>query len=174
MQSKKINSLANQQYLLSHSRHGFEKRVPEALVMQNFLDQMTALEGVTEQFCANPINVMTEKHFLVRKFFLSLGQQAQAIFAEAHQESNKWLLDVLGPLKLQINEHKLVLEKRTAALTEVHQNTDLLKKNMAAVETEFKTLHNQSSKLDQLLLVLMKSAKSASSTEPENPTAITI
>jgi Dynamin family len=174
LQSKEINRLANQQYELFHSQHGFAKRTPEALAMQNFLDQMTALDGVTEEFCANPVNVMTEKHFLVRKFFHSLGQRAQAIFAEAYQDTNKWLLNVLGPLRLQINEHKLVLEKRTASLMEVHQNTDLLKKNMAAVEAEFSTLQDQCNKLDQLLLVLMKSARPSGSAEPEQAKAMAI
>lgn len=172
LQGKKINSLANQQYQLFHSQHGFEKRVPEALVMQSFMDQMKALEDIPEEFCANLINVMTAKHFLVRKFFHSLGQQAQAIFAQTHQETNKWLLNILGPLKLQINEHKMILEKRTAYLTEVHQNADLLKKNMALVEAEFTTLQNQSAKLNQLLLLLMKSAKPSGSNEPEKLVAV--
>jgi len=174
LQGKKINSLANHQYELFHSRHGFEKRVPEPLVMQDFMDQMEALEGATEEFCANPINVMTEKHFLVRKFFYSLGQQVQAIFARTHQETNKWLLNVLGPLKLQINEHKMILEKRTASLMEVHQNADLLKKNMASVESEYAILQNQGAKLDQLLLVLMKSAKPSSPNMPEKPVAVAV
>lgn len=172
LRGKKISSLANQQYQLFHSQHGFEKRVPEALVMQSFMDQMKALEDIPEEFCANLINVMTEKHFLVRKFFHSLGRQTQAIFAQIHQETNKWLLNILGPLKLQINEHKMILEKRTASLTEVHQNADLLKKNMALVEAEFTTLQNQSAKLNQLLLLLMKSAKPSGSNEPEKPVAV--
>ena len=142
--------------------------------MQSFMDQMEALEDITKEFCASPINVMTEKHFLVRRFFQSLGRQVQAIFAQTHQETNKWLLNVLGPLKLQINEHKMILEKRTASLMEVHQNTDLLKKNMALVEAEFTTLQNQSSKLDQVLLVLMKSAKPSSPNQPEKPVAVAI
>jgi hypothetical protein len=138
------------------------------------MDQMKALENITAEFCASPINMMTEKHFLVRKFFHSLGRQVQAIFAQTHQETSKWLLNVLGPLKIQINEHKMILEKRTASLMEVHQNADLLKKNMALVEAEFTTLQNQGAKLDQLLLVLMKSAKQSGSNEPEKPVAVAI
>lgn len=176
-QGQKINNSANQQYQLFHRKHGFEERTPQALMMQSFTERMQSLESITEEFCANPVNVMTEKHFLVRKFFHSLGRQVQAIFEATYQETNKWLLDVLAPLKMQINEHETVLKKRTESLMQVYQNADLLKKNMATVETESSRLNNQSARLDQLLLVLMKAAKpapAATTAAPEKPVAIAI
>ena len=94
--------------------------------------------------------------------------------AEKYGISYKWLLNVLGPLKLQINEHKMILEKRTASLMEVDQNADLLKKNMASVESEYAILQNQGAKLDQLLLVLMKSAKPSTPNMPEKPVAVAV
>jgi dynamin family protein len=173
-QSQKINYAANQQYQLFHRKHGFEERTPAALLMQSFIERMQALENITEEFCSNPVNVMTEKHFLVRKFFHSLGRQVQAIFETTYQETNKWLLDVLAPLKTQISEHEIVLKKRTESLMQVYQNADLLKKNMAAAEEESSRFNYQSTKLDQLLLVLMKAAKPVTPTEPEKPVAIAI
>jgi hypothetical protein len=41
---------------------------------------MKALEKITDDFCTDPINVLTEKHFLIRPFFLGLGTQMQKIF----------------------------------------------------------------------------------------------
>jgi len=43
---------------------------------------------------------------------------------------------------------------------------------MALVEAEFTTLQHQSSKLDQLLLVFIKSAKPSSPDQPEKPVAV--
>jgi hypothetical protein len=174
LQGQKINNSANQQYQLFHRKHGFDERTPEVLVMQTFMERMKSLEDITEEFCSNPVNVMTEKHFLVRKFFHSLGRQVQATFETTYHETNKWLMNVLAPLKLQINEHEKILKQRTDSLMQVYQNADTLKKNMAAVESEFSKLYSQGTKLDQLLLVLMKAAKPSAPAEQEKPVAVAI
>jgi hypothetical protein len=160
-QSHHIKKWADELYQLFHKRHGFEARKPPLLEIGNFTKNMHALEKITSEFCANPVNVMTEKHFLIRKFFLSLGGRAQAIFEQTHKDSQLWLQNVLGPLKLQISEHKTALEKRAEALMQVHDNLHALETNMAQLENELATLHNQSAALDQMLLRLMKAAKPA-------------
>lgn len=49
---------------------------------------------------------MIEKRFLIRKFFLGLGAQIQMMFEQARTDCNKWLNDVIGELKTQVNFHK--------------------------------------------------------------------
>jgi hypothetical protein len=129
--------------------------------MTDFQQRMQALVRTTDEFCTDPVNVMTEKHFLVRKFFFSLGAQARAIFEVAHHDANLWLKGVVAPLKLQIAEHKAQLDKRTESLMKVHENLDSLQKNIAEVEERNATLQAQSAALDQILLKLMKAAQVA-------------
>lgn len=160
-QSHDIKRWADALYQLFQKKHGFEARIPPLLEMKNFTRNMHALEKITSEFCASPVNMMTEKHFLLRKFFLSLGGRVQAIFVQTHKDSQLWLQNVLGPLKLQISEHKAALEKRTEALMQVHENLQALETNMARLQNELATLHGQSAALDQMLLRLMKAAKPA-------------
>ncbi|MEO8418581.1 MAG: hypothetical protein ABI475_07655 [Methylophilaceae bacterium] len=115
-QSHVINKWAGELYLLFQKQHGFEARKPPRLEIGNFISNMHTLEKITSEFCANPVNMMTEKHFLIRKFFLSLGGQVQAIFEQTRKDSQLWLQNVLGPLKLQMSEHK-------AALGNAYRNT---------------------------------------------------
>lgn len=172
-EGRAIKQLADELFRLFHSQHGFEPLNPPPLDMQPFMQSMKALEKVTQTFCADPLNVMTEKHFLVRKFFLSLGREAQNSFAEAHKESQQWLQDVLAPLKLQMSEHKIALDKRTDGLMQIHLNVDALQKNINEAETELTMLQNQSVLLDQILLTLVKAAKTSAIKTPTGKQAVT-
>ena len=165
-QSQEIMGLAEELYKLFHSKHGFEARKAPALDMTLLLKNMMMLEKLTEAFCKDAINVMTEKHFLVRKFFLSLGSQTRKIFEQAHKDANGWLQSVLGPLKQQIDEHKAELDNRSESLMAVHDNLDSLQHNLTIVEQQVAELEHHAATLDQLLLSLIQAAKTPPSALP--------
>lgn len=154
-----IKKQADELYRLFWSKHGFEKTEAIALNMQTFVHNMQALEKITDDFCSDPVNVLIEKRFLIRKFFLGLGAQIQAIFEQAHTDCNRWLNDVIGELRAQINIHKNSLDKRAESLMESHSSADKLIKNLDLSEKEFARLQLQSNQLDATLLKLMRSAK---------------
>ncbi|PKO54432.1 MAG: hypothetical protein CVU26_02100, partial [Betaproteobacteria bacterium HGW-Betaproteobacteria-2] len=154
-----IQQQAEQLYQLFASRHQFEARIPPRLDMSEFTKRMAALEKITEAFCRDPVNVMTEKHFLIRKFFMSLGCQVEAIFADTYKQAQTWLKQVLAPLRQQIDEHKENLDKRSKSLMQIHQNADELQNNISALEENLASLQSQSILLDKLLLKLMQDAK---------------
>ena len=158
-QGHEIRGLANQLYDLFHRKHGFEKRQPPALDMEHFIQRMRAMEQTTDIFCADPVNIMTEKHFLTRKFFISLGGQARTIFSDAHIATNKWMYDLLAPLKSQISEHKTILDSRTQTFMQVHENNQLLESKITQAESDLSALQKQSSALDRMLLSLMQATK---------------
>jgi len=160
-----IKKYADDLYQLFWSKHGFEKTEARELDMSRFIREIKALEQVTEEFCTSPVNLLTEKHFLIRKFFLGLGVQIQAIFEQTHLDCNHWLNSVIGELKNQIDVHKNALDKRTASLMESHDNADKLIKNIELAEKEFAKYHEQSNQLDVTLLKLMRCIKF----NPEKP-----
>ncbi|TSA50896.1 MAG: hypothetical protein D4R48_00540 [Nitrosomonadales bacterium] len=160
-QGLEIKNLSEQLYHLFHTRHGFAACKPPVLDMSVYQQSMLALQRTTEEFCANPINVMTEKHFLVRKFFYSLVGQARSMFEQAHAEASLWLKDILTPLKQQINEQKAQLDKRTESLMKVHENMESLQQNIRDVEEQVAALQRQNTALDQILLTLVKAAQQA-------------
>lgn len=120
---------------------------------------MEGLEAITDAFCHDPINVMTEKHFLIRKFFLSLGRQVETLFADTHKKAESWLRNVLAPLRQQISDYKENLDKRSKSLMKIHQNSDELQSNIQALENTLSEQQEQSALLDRLLLKLMNDAK---------------
>lgn len=159
--SKKIKSLADNVYDVFQSKHGFEIFEAPELDMSNFLDNMRALEKVTDDFCKDPINVMTEKHFLVRKFFLGLGAQKQKIFEEAHKECEHWLLDVLSTLKSQMSEHKATLAERTKNLMLANDSAKALDNQLKTIEKEYAQLTKESQDIDSMLLNIVTAMQPA-------------
>lgn len=160
-ESKKIKKLADNVYDVFQSKHGFEIFEAPELDMSNFLNQMRTLEKVTDDFCRDPINVMTEKHFLVRKFFLGLGTQKQKIFEQARKDCEHWLLDVLSTLKSQMTEHKTTLTERTKNLMKANDSTKALDQQLKAVEAEFAQVSKESKAMDALLLNIVTAMQPA-------------
>ncbi|HYN54869.1 MAG TPA: dynamin family protein [Methylotenera sp.] len=158
-ESYAIKKQADDLYHLFSSKHGFEKTEVIDLNMDTFIHNMQALEQITNDFCTDPINILVEKRFLIRRFFLGLGAQIQAIFEQAHKDCTKWLSDVIGELKAQINLHKNSLDKRAASLMESHSSADKLIMNLDASEKDLGKNQQQSHQLDAILLKLMSGAK---------------
>lgn len=154
-----IKKHADELYHLFWSKHGFEKTEAIELKMSNFTQNMQALEKVTNDFCSDPVNLLIEKRFLIRRFYLELGAQIQAIFEQAHSDCSLWLNFVISELKGQINSHKKSLDKRAESLMESHNSADKLLKHLELTQKDFSKLTQQSSDLDAILLKLMRCAK---------------
>lgn len=165
-----IKKHADDLYHLFSSKHGFEKTEACQLDMSRFIQNIQALEKVTDDFCASPVNIMTEKHFLIRRFFLGLGVQIQSIFEQAHIDCTHWLNLVIGELRNQINAHKSELDKRAESLMQSHNNTDKLLKSIKSAEYEFLKHQDQAKQLDAILLKLMRCIKF--NTEPIKATVV--
>ncbi|MDO9393321.1 MAG: dynamin family protein [Methylotenera sp.] len=159
VESGTIKKHADDLYHLFWSKHSFEKTEAIELNMNNFIQNMQALEKITNDFCTDPVNVLTEKRFLIRKFYLGLGAQIQANFEQANLDCNLWLNAVIGELKPQISSHKKSLDKRAESLMESHDSADKLIKNLESSEKDFSKLLQQSNQLDAILLKLMRCAK---------------
>lgn len=160
-ESQAIKKLADNVYKVFQTNHGFEVSSPPELDMSNFINNISALDKITSDFCSDPINMLTEKHFLIRKFFLGLGTQTQKIFEQAESECQRWLEDVLGRLKTQMAEHKNKLDQRTKNLTDARTGAEALESRMAIVEAEYAAITKQSQALDAMLLQLMKAVQPA-------------
>ena len=158
-QAAQIKDTANEIYKLFHEHHGFADRKPPALQLTQFIGNMQQLQQATQEFCASPVNVMTEKRFLIRRFFMQLGGRAQTIFQQAHTDCQHWIRDVFGPLRQQIADHKAALEKRSSSLMSIHENQHLLEASLAEMEKELALAQQRSNDLDQMLLRLIKAAK---------------
>lgn len=154
-----IKEHADSLYQLFWSKHGFEKTEAHELDMTDFLENMRLLEKRTDEFCNDPVNLLIEKRFLIRKFYLALGAQIIEIFEKAKEECTHWLNNVIGELETQINAHKSALDKRADALMQANNSAEQLVQNLDSSEKEFYKFLQQSNQLDAILLKLMRCGK---------------
>lgn len=158
-EGKAIKRLADNIYDVFQTKHNFDLFEPPALDMSNFLKNMKALEKITDDFCTDPINVLTEKHFLIRRFFLGLGAQMQKIFAQAEKDCQHWQENVLSELISQMSEHKTSLDERVKNLMEAKSSKEALDAQLAIIEKEYANVSKEGQSLDLMLLHLVKAVK---------------
>jgi hypothetical protein len=105
----------------------------------------------TQVFCRDPVNVMTEKSFLIKRFYGSLVTQAQQLFGDARAECERWIKSVPLPLEMQIKEHKAQLESRLANLAKINENSNALQDNMVRLKSEQGDLVLQKQLIEKLI-----------------------
>ncbi|MBZ0104778.1 MAG: dynamin family protein [Sulfuricella denitrificans] len=125
-----IKGLVDAAYRRFHEQHGFELAFPPPLSLERAKQGLMSLAQQTEEFCDDPLNVMTEKHFLIRKFYTGLVASAQQVFEQARSESEAWLRASLGPLTRQIQDYKAQIGQRVDTVKQIHDNTDTLEERI--------------------------------------------
>lgn len=162
---KSVNDEFNQIQLMAEDMHAMMRRVysnfqrkfhfaatdlpPLSLDQHRLGLQLLARE--TESFCRDPINVMTEKHFLIRKFYDSLVSEARRLFVQSGDECGRWMRSVTVPLENQLRDHKAQLQQRLDSLTKINQNTGSIQERLDNLKVEQTELFKQREMINRLL-----------------------
>ena len=159
--AKQIKGLVDAAYIRFHVKHGFERRHAPELSIDKYMEAIRDLAQRAEAFCSDPVNIMTEKHFLIRKFFLSLVGEVRGIFERTRGDCEAWLRNVLAPLITQINDHKVQIERRLENIRKIHDNIDSLQDRLAELESMQATLSKQLAVLADILTKLQRPSEPA-------------
>jgi len=145
-----INRLVEATYTHFHKKFGLAQLSPPELNLSKHTLTMTGLQETTKQFCRDPINVMTEKHFLISKFYESLVAEARGIFQATRKDAETWLHSALSPLDLQIKAHEQVLAKRIENFQKIRDNISSVDDRMKHLSKIHETLQEQSAVLARI------------------------
>ena len=141
-----------------HEKYGFAKATPPDLDLDRHRQKLAELAQRTDEFCRDPVNLMTEKHLLVNKFYLGLVTQARQVFDEARADSEAWLRRALDPLMMRIRERKSDFERRLANIKKIHDNIDTLQERIEWLEAEKARLGRESELLDEIVARMQQAA----------------
>ena len=98
----------------------------------------------TEQFCKDPVNiVMTEKRYMVRRFWRMLVDQSRKIFAEARADTERWLQHVPLPLETRIKDHKAQLEARLVSLGGINDRGGAMQAELHKLQGQRRALEDE-------------------------------
>jgi len=85
---------------------------PANISLLPYRSRLQKLHDEAEAFRNSAALVITEEHFVISKFFITLVSQAREIYTDCNTEANAWSKAILTPILNQLREHKLMLDKR--------------------------------------------------------------
>jgi len=136
-------------YRKFHEELGLPVVDPRMLSLQKFRVELERLYEEAEAFRNSPMTTMTEQHFVVKKFFISLVSHVRHLFIRAHKETDAWFKGILIPLVKQVSENKHQLDQHLETLCRINESRDALdtkvrelEKRCALLEREDTTLHS--------------------------------
>ncbi len=97
------------------------------------LDQ---LAHEAELFRRSPFTAMTEKHFVIKHFFVAMVARARDIFFQTREEVDHWLQSSLEPLTQQIKEHRSQMEHYLQDLKKINSSRETLQARISELERQ--------------------------------------
>ena len=152
--SQKICELVDDIYDRFHTEHGLPRLQPVRFSVENYIRQFASLRREAEEFRNSPSMLVTEQHFVIKKFFITLVSRAREIFQDCNNAARNWTKAVLTPIYTQIQEHKIMIDRRLDNLEKIRGNHASLGDKVVELENELRELEQKSSMIENILLNL--------------------
>jgi hypothetical protein len=142
-QAHQIKGLIEAVYGKFHSEYGLPKVKPASFSLLPYRSRLQKLHDEAEAFRNSAVLLLTEEHFVISKFFITLVSRAREIYTDCNTEANAWSKAILTPILNQLRDHKVMLDKRLENLKQIQNNLDTLGVRIADLETLRDQLHKQ-------------------------------
>ena len=139
-----------QAYMRFHRQHQLPKMQVPRLDLSAYRHRLQLLTRETEAFCQEPANLLLEKHFMIRRFYAGLAEEARKTFHLARSEAERWLRIALDPVMTRIREHKQYLETRLGSLKRILENMGTLHNRMAQIKQDIGKLRHEKAELTRI------------------------
>jgi len=132
----RLKNTVDAAYEKFHNDHGLPRLKPSSFSLLRYRTEFKRLEVSAEDFRNSALMLVTEQHFVIKKFFISLASHARNLFNECNRETKEWAKSILTPIYTQIQEHKVMIERRIDNLEKIRANHT----NLASRVEELKSL----------------------------------
>lgn len=138
-------------YQRLNTEFGLPPLKPPVMSLAHFFEAFKKLEEEAEAFRTSPVTLMTEQHFVVKKFFITLASQARQLFHEANEGTKGWFHACVSPVFAQVQQHKAAIERKLDMLRKIQQDMDSLGQRIAEMENVREDLQAQRKIAETLL-----------------------
>ena len=135
-ESEQIRKLIRSIYKRFQTEHDFTATQPKMFSLMRHLTDLELLTQEAEIFRNSPVTAMTEKHFVVKRFFVAMVSKARDIFFQARQEINAWIKICLEPLVYEIHNHHDNIEQHLQDLKKISSSRETLKERILELEQD--------------------------------------
>lgn len=156
-QDRQIKLLVDAVYARFNDVPGMTLEAPDLPDLDDYRQALRTLEAKAREFCRRPINLMTDKTSLAKKFGMEVVTPLRILFKQIRMETERWLKEITTPLQDQIQEKKVDLEQR-------EENLDKILDYIVTLETRLEEAENACASLrrqDQALALIRQLAQPA-------------
>jgi hypothetical protein len=153
-QSEQARKLVRSIYLRFQSDHGFAVTQPQMFSIMKHRVDLDLLSQEADIFRKSPVTTMTEKHFVVKRFFVAMVARARDIFFQARQELDRWFTASLDPLVQQIQDRKEQMERFLEDLKRISESRDTLSGRIQELEKQRDAIAHQLNQLRNMHVTL--------------------
>ena len=150
-QAHQIKGLLEAVYHKFHSEHGLPKLKPATFSLLSYRSRLQKLHDEAEAFRNSAALVVTEEHFVINKFFITLVSRARELFSDCNADANAWSKAIMTPIMNQLREHKVMMEKRIENLKKIQNNLDSLGARISELEATREQLRKQQQTVREML-----------------------
>jgi hypothetical protein len=150
-QTQQIRNLAQAIYNKFHADHGLAKLKPVAFSLLNQRSQLQSLYVEAEAYRNSPVMVMSEAHFVIQRFFITMVSRTRELFNECNNAAHAWSKAMMAPILAQVREHKIMMDQRLENLKKVHENLDNLQARILELENTKQNLESQLANIRRML-----------------------
>ncbi|GEM_PF-5299400 len=149
-QNRQIMSMVEAVYARFNQLPGFTLAPPQLSGMENYRQDLDQLGEKTAEFCRRPINLMTDKTSLAKKFGTEVVVPLRDLFAQLKAETDWWLRDLAIPVQDQIQSQKTALEKREADINMIREQITILEARRKETEVALGRLQQQEEAIERI------------------------
>jgi hypothetical protein len=152
-QNRQITNVVEAVYARLNQLLGFELAPPQLSSLGNYRQHLQRLDEKTAEFCRRPINLMTDKTSLAKKFGIEVVAPLRALFAQLKAESDWWLRELSVPVQGQIQAQKNALEKREEDIGMIRDQIKTLEARMEETGVALARLNQQGAAIERIVVL---------------------
>ncbi|NOZ11366.1 MAG: GTPase [Gammaproteobacteria bacterium] len=150
-ETRQIKELVESIYTKFHADHGLAKIKPASFSVLSFRSDMQRLQAEADNFRNSTSMMMTEQHFVIKKFFITLVSRARELFYDCNRSTKSWAKFILTPIYTQIQEHKIMIDRRLENLEKIQNNHTSLATRIQELEAQTSELKAQEATIHKMM-----------------------
>ncbi|GAO36779.1 GTPase [Sulfuricella sp. T08] len=150
-QNRQVMSMVEAVYARFNQLPGFTLASPQLSALENYRQGLEQLGEKTSEFCRRPINLMTDKTSLAKKFGMEVVAPLRGLFTQLKAETDWRLSELSVPVQDQIQAQKIALEKREENINMIRDQISILDTRKEETEAALDRLQIQEAAIARIL-----------------------
>jgi len=136
-ESERIRKLVRETYQVFREDFEFDLATPKVFVPMKYRVEIELLYQEVEAFRRSPGMALSGQRMVIRRFHQQMVSRAQVLFDQLRVAYDGWIRDTLAPLAEEIQEHKLMMEKRLENLQRIGRSKDAVQKRIDDMQAQY-------------------------------------